>query len=102
MEPSEGRKDWLSKDLEDACLEAWSSFVCVLGSVDPGNPSIPAPGSTNPKVSLKLFSQISSTLIAPRRRRAFAVHTAATEDAPATEADSEEADSSCEGRRIFM
>ncbi|CAK9193220.1 unnamed protein product [Sphagnum troendelagicum] len=30
------------------------------------------------------------------------VHTAAAEEAPATEADSEEADSSCEGRRIFM
>jgi hypothetical protein len=25
LEQSEGRKDWLSKDLEDACLEAWSS-----------------------------------------------------------------------------
>jgi hypothetical protein len=43
LEQREGRKDWLSKDLEDACLEAWSSFVCVLGSVDPGNPSIPTP-----------------------------------------------------------
>jgi hypothetical protein len=82
LEQSEGRKDWLSKDLEDACLEAWSSFVCVLGSVDPGNPSIPTPRSTNPKVSLKLFSQISRSV----------VHTAATEEAPATEADSEEAD----------
>ncbi len=43
LEQSEGRKDWLSKDLEDACLKAWSSFLCVLGSVDPGNPSIPTP-----------------------------------------------------------